>query len=167
MNPVHEKSSEKKIQLLTRTILSIFRLNSALLNGGNQLLREQEVDSTDWQVLGAIALTELPMTAPAIADEMGMTRQGAQKRLNKLKAGDYVFHVPNPRHDRSPIWRLTDKGKALFQRIMELYEMWMKRLLDEFPIVLDDLNAISGLLDKMEHTLANLDIKKDVLQLSE
>lgn len=154
------------IQLMTKMILSIFRLSSTFLSNGNELLKDSEVDSTGWQVMGAIALTNLPMTVPAIADQMGMTRQGAQKRLNKLREEGYVYNKHNPRHDRSPIWLLTDEGEKMFSSIMELYQIWMQRLLEKFnvPELELELENTVKFLDKIEEALLAMNITRDVLE---
>ncbi len=167
MKKAKKKEQGEKIQLLTKTILSIFRLNSEFLNGGNDLLKDRGLTSTDWQVMGAIALTILPMTAPAIADEMGMTRQGTQKRLNKLKEEGYVDHTPNRRHDRSPIWLLTDKGKSQFSNIMELYEVWMNNLLTDFVVSVEELALMVNLLENMETGLRAVDVRPDMIKMTD
>ena len=56
--------------------------------------------SARWQMLGALAFSEVPLTAPQIADRMGVTRQGAQKQLNLLREAHLVQTLPNPGHRR-------------------------------------------------------------------
>lgn len=46
---------------LTRICLAVFRLNGALLDAGDEL-----------------ALSDTPLTAPRIAQAMGLTRQGSR-----------------------------------------------------------------------------------------
>lgn len=155
---LHDGNPDRRVDLLTKMILSIFRLNSNFLQRGNEMLKGFDVDSTSWQVLGALALSRLPMTAPAVADDMGMSRQGAQKRLNKLKDEGYVDHRHNPRHERSPIWFLTPKGGETFLRIMKLYQAWMRIMLEEAEFRQSDLEQAASFLERIEAALQSVPV---------
>ena len=157
----YSDSSQK--QSLTEIILAIFRLKTALLENGNELVRTIVTDSTNWQVLGALALANHAMTAPMVAESMGMTRQGAQKRLNKLAEDGLVKPHSNPRHDRSPIWELTDTGREAYQQIMSRYDVWLQSLLPQFQSASADLATTRQVLTELEKALHHTDIKNDVL----
>jgi hypothetical protein len=53
-----------------------------LLESGDRLVKPLQLTSSRWQILGAIALADSPRSAPQLAAQMGMTRQGAQKQLD-------------------------------------------------------------------------------------
>src|SRR5262245_4782769 len=88
-------------EVLTDLILLIFRVNGQLLTAGDRLVEHLHLTSARWQMLGAIALSASPCTAPQVAAAMGVTRQGAQKQLNLLLKGGLVTAEPNPGHARS------------------------------------------------------------------
>lgn len=73
-----------KTQHITELTLSVFRLNGALVDWGDYFSAPEELTSARWQMLGALTLAGQPLTAPQIANSMGVTRQGAQKQLNLL-----------------------------------------------------------------------------------
>ena len=54
---------------------------------------------------------------PQIAEQMGVSRQGAQKQLNLLAENGLVEKLPNPSHQRSPHYHLTDNGSSLFEKV--------------------------------------------------
>ena len=64
---------------LTAVTLNIFRLNGILYEWGNRFAAPLGLNTSRWQVLGAVLLSETPPTVPQIAEKMGITRQGALK----------------------------------------------------------------------------------------
>ncbi|WP_207626895.1 MarR family winged helix-turn-helix transcriptional regulator [Photorhabdus stackebrandtii] len=110
------------------------------------------ITSAIWQVLCAIALAPHPLSAPQIAAAMSITRQGAQKQLNLgLKAG-MVKTIINPRHERSPLYRLTGLGQHTFDTATSLETEWMESLvkdaeLNELKVTLDTLLSLVARLE--------------------
>ena len=101
---------------ITQLTLTVFRLNGLLLHWGDRLVEPLGLTSARWQMLGAIALAQMPLTAPQIGDAMGVTRQGAQKQLNLLLEQGLVEARLNPAHRRSPLYALTPQGLALYRQ---------------------------------------------------
>src|ERR671919_2118381 len=91
----------------TEVILSIFRANGLLLAAGDLLVADEGLTSARWQVLGAIALAEGPLTVPQIARRMGLTRQSVHATVNRLVADGLLELAPNADHRRSQLVRLT------------------------------------------------------------
>jgi DNA-binding MarR family transcriptional regulator len=146
VQPKHEAA------VLTEVMLAVFRVNGRLLERGDELVYPLDLTSARWQVLGAVALAERPLTVPQIAEAMGITRQGAQKQVNLLEAGRFFARVPNPRHQRSPLYTLTDLGKRRFANAMTLEAAWANSLatglsLKQLKNALKTLNAIYERLD--------------------
>src|SRR5919106_4500821 len=95
----------------TKLILSTFRLNGLLLNAGDVLAGDEGLTSARWQVLGAVALAERPLTVPQIGRRMGLTRQSVHATVKRLVADGFVELVPNDDHARSSLVGLTKLGK--------------------------------------------------------
>ena len=100
----------RKAVLLTEIVLLVFRVNGRLLAAGDRHVRHLQLTSARWQMLGAIALSDAPGTAPRLATRMGVTRQGAQKQLDLLREEGLVQALPNTGHVGSPLYALTRKG---------------------------------------------------------
>lgn len=114
--------------VLTEVMLAVFRVNGRLLEKGDQLVAPINLTSARWQVLGAVALAGHSLSAPQIAEAMGVTRQGVQKQLNILEEAGFFERSPNPRHQRSPLYALTDLGNRTFAKAMALEATWANSL---------------------------------------
>ncbi|NMM36741.1 MAG: winged helix-turn-helix transcriptional regulator [Glaciimonas sp.] len=126
-------------------MLMVFRLNGRLLEKGDQLVEPFNLTSARWQVLGAAALAGKPLSAPQIAEAMGITRQGAQKQLNKLEEDGFFEQSINPRHQRSPLYVLTELGNQTFAKAMALEAVWANGLVIDLSL-LDLKNTLQTLI---------------------
>lgn len=118
--PVAEKATE--------VILSTFRANGLLLAAGDRLAAEHGLTSARWQVLGAIALAQRPLTVPQIARRMGLTRQTVHITINRLVADGLVELAANADHRRSQLVSVTELGRAKYQAIDETQAAWVNQL---------------------------------------
>jgi DNA-binding MarR family transcriptional regulator len=118
--PVGEKATE--------VILSTFRANGLLLAAGDRLAAKHGLTSARWQVLGAIALAQRPLTVPQIARRMGLTRQTVHTTVNRLVTDGLVGLAPNADHRRSQLVSVTELGRARYQAIDETQAAWVNQL---------------------------------------
>lgn len=142
--------------LLTDIMLMVFRINGRLLEAGDRLGEALNLTSARWQVLGAISLSASHVTVPVIAEMMGMTRQGAQKQVNKLEDDGFIEKRANPRHQRSPFYVLTAQGAESYAHITALHTGWANALAG--GLVANELAAALDLLTRFDQRLA-LDAK--------
>lgn len=138
--------------VLTDIMLTIFRVNARLLEKGDELVAPLLLTSARWQVLGAIAIAGQPLTAPQVAAAMGVTRQGAQKQLNRAQEAQLIETYPNPRHERSPLYGLTDTGRRVYDAAMTLQATWAKALvhgaaMTDLKTTLEQLNSLEARLE--------------------
>src|SRR5918995_7470238 len=80
----------------TEVILAIFRANGLLLGTGDLLAGHEGLTSARWQVLGAVALAEGPLTVPQIARRMGLARQSVHATVGRLVESGMVRLRANP-----------------------------------------------------------------------
>lgn len=99
---------------LTPLVLTLFQAHGRVLEWGDRFSAPYGLTSARWQMLGAIALAKQPLTTPQIAQAMGVSRQGAQKQINLLLGDGLLERLPNPAHQRSPHYALTDNGAARY-----------------------------------------------------
>lgn len=118
---------------LTEVMLLIFRLNGQLLRQGDRKVAHLGLTSARWQMLGAVALAPGPRTAPELAAQMGVSRQGAQKQLNLLVEDGLLAVRPNPRHARSPWYELTEVGRQVYAATERVQAEWAQRLVAALP----------------------------------
>ena len=112
----------------TKLVLTMFRANGLLLDAGDLLGADEGLTSARWQVLGAIALAERPLTVPQIARRMGLTRQSVHATVNRLVRDGLLQLSPNMDHRRSPLVCLTASGKAKYEAIDARQAVWINRL---------------------------------------
>lgn len=143
---------KEAIGAITGIMLAAFRLNAQLLAFGDRLVAPLGLTSARWQVLGAIALAGEPQTAPQIAAAMGMSRQAALKQLHLAEAEGFVAAAPNPRHERSPLYELTARGRKAYAAAISLQRAWARGLAAGLPAT--RLRGALDLLTRFEEQLA-------------
>jgi DNA-binding MarR family transcriptional regulator len=114
--------------IFSELVLEVFRLNGRLLAAGDTITRDLGVTSARWQVLGALDIANRPLTVPQIARSMGVTRQGVQRIADLLADQGLVEMVDNPDHQRAKLLRLTSRGRAILDRIMQRQRTWAARI---------------------------------------
>ena len=83
-------------------------------------------------------------TVPDIAGRLEINRQYVQVMCNEVLASGFVEQRENPRHKRSPLLALTDRGRDLIQEILSRELM----LLDEIGAALpaEDVSKALGVV---------------------
>lgn len=102
-------------------IVAVFRLNGRQLDAGDQLVSELGLTSAWWQVLGALALSPVPLPVAHITRNMGLARQSVQRIVDLLAEKKLVRFAANPHHLRAKLVVLTAQGKAAVKQAEELY----------------------------------------------
>jgi DNA-binding MarR family transcriptional regulator len=131
----------------TRVILSTFRANGLLLGAGDLLGADEGLTSARWQVLGAIALADRPLTVPQIARRMGLTRQSVHATVKRLVRDGFLELTPNADHRRSPLVGPTEPGRAKYEAIDARQAAWVNRLVR--GIGRSDLETAGRVLDEL------------------
>lgn len=143
--------SSAEAAVLSDITLAVFRVNGRLLETGDRLVKPLGLTNARWQVLGAIALAGKAISAPQVADAMGITRQGAQKQLQVLSDAGFIERRHNPRHVRSPLYAMTRQGERIFSQVMARQAIWMKRL--SAGLSLRDLTKMLQMLERVYERL--------------
>ena len=99
---------------VTELILETFRLNGRLLAAGDRLVADVGLTSARWQVLGAVAMSPVPLPVAHVARNMGLTRQAVQRVANELEGEGFIRFAPNPNHQRAKLVLLTRKGETAY-----------------------------------------------------
>jgi DNA-binding MarR family transcriptional regulator len=144
---------------LTELLLEIFHLNGALLAQGDRLVGDIGLTSARWQVMGAAALSPVPLSVAAIARNMGLTRQAVQRVANDLEQAGLVRFAPNPHHRRAQLVVLTPSGTAAYRAAIARQAPWANRIaagldLRRIRAARSLLYAVSQQLDGKRHAAA-------------
>ena len=135
----------------TEVILSTFRANGLLLAAGDVISADEGLTSARWQVLGAIALAERPLTVPQIARRMGLTRQSVHVTVRRLVDDGLLELAPNTDHRRSQLVHLTEGGRAAYVAMDARQAAWVNRIAD--GIGRAELRTTVRVLDELCHRL--------------
>lgn len=138
-------------EVATDLLLSVFRANGLLLASGDALSANEGLTAARWQVLGAIALAERPLTVPQIARRMGITRQSVHTTVNRLIEDGVIELAPNADHRRSALVRLTELGARRYRALDERQASWVNRLVEGIPR--SDLDAAARVLAQLSARL--------------
>ena len=98
---------------ITWLIRRIFR---AMALKADNYLKSMGISVADRAVMEFL-YPEQRLSVPQIADQYHVTRQHVQATVNSLKARGLVNMEENPRHARSQLVTLNDKGRELFAQI--------------------------------------------------
>ncbi len=139
---------------LTGLVLEVFRLNGDLLAAGDALVRDLGLTSARWQVLGAVALSPVPLPVAHVARNMGLTRQAVQRVVDDMLEQGLVRLEPNPHHRRAMLVVMTEQGAAAYGRAIERQEQWADEL--AAGLAPDDVEAAGTLLRALQDRLAAL-----------
>jgi DNA-binding MarR family transcriptional regulator len=113
---------------LAELIVETFRLNGALLSSGDSLVRDIDLTSARWQVLGPIAMERRPLSVAQIARRMGLSRQAVQRVANDLKVAGLTTYRTNPDHKRAKLVALTQPGETAFAKAAARQAEWVNAL---------------------------------------
>jgi len=114
----------KQGQLFTEIVLALFKLNGQLVVEGDQLTKGVGLSSARWKVLGALALSQNPMTVSQIANTMGQTRQGVQRLVDTMHKDGVLDYQENPHHKRAKLVTLTSEGKKIYKSLERKQIPW-------------------------------------------
>ena len=168
MTRFHPTTDEQKARLrraLTGLVLEVFRLNGDLLVAGDALVGDLGLTSARWQVLGAVALSPVPLPVAHIARNMGLTRQAVQRTVDEMRADGFVRLEPNPHHQRAMLVTMTEQGEGAYRAASERQGQWAEALAADLSP--ESIEVAGDLLREMQRRLAAPTISKDAIIKSE
>lgn len=139
-------------QVFTDLVLEVFRLNGTLLAAGDRLTQDVGLTSARWQVLGSVALAQMPQPVSHLARTMGLTRQAVQRIANELRTAGLVTFAPNPHHQRAQLVVMTPKGQAVYDAALRKQIPWANAVTQGYPgrSVLAALQTLRALRERLE-----------------
>ena len=150
--PHRDEQNGRSRRAFTGLVLDVFRLNGDLLAAGDALVLDLGLTSARWQVLGAVALSPVPLPVAHIARNMGLTRQAVQRVVDEMRAEGFLSLGPNPHHRRASLVTMTARGTAAYRAAGERQERWAEALVADLPP--EAIEAAGALLREMQRRLA-------------
>ena len=150
--PLIVEQKDRLRRALTGLVIEVFRLNGDLLSAGDALVGDLGLTSARWQVLGAIALSPVPLPVAHIARNMGLTRQAVQRSVDEMREDGIVQLVPNPHHQRAMLVTMTERGEEAYRAATERQGRWAEALATDLSP--EGIEAAAALLREMQRRLA-------------
>lgn len=138
-------------EVFTQLVLEIFRVSGMLNNEGDRLTGEFGLTSSRWKILGAVQMSENPLTVPDIARVMGQSRQAVQRLVDVMVKDGLLILMDNPAHKRAKYVVLTSEAERILVLVGGKQAAWA----NECSLALDekDLQTALGVLKKISNTL--------------
>ncbi|MBQ4846004.1 MarR family winged helix-turn-helix transcriptional regulator [Pseudoalteromonas sp. MMG005] len=114
--------NESPEDAFTQIVLEIFKVSGMLNTEGDIMAGEFGLSSARWKVLGATAQAEHTLTVSEIARIIGQSRQATQRLVDAMKKDLLLTVADNPKHKRSKLVILTNKGEKIYR------QLWNKQL---------------------------------------
>lgn len=156
MGTVPRKAS-KDIDRLRRAwsglVVEVFRLNGDLIEGGDALVQDLGLTSARWQVLGAVALSPVPLPVAHIARNMGLARQSVQRVVDDMRDDGLVRTEPNPHHRRAPLVAMTERGATAYEQAMARKDLWADVLTEGMSA--ESIEAAGTLLHRLQQRIGD------------
>lgn len=148
-------------ETISNLIVAVFRLNGRLIEAGNALVTDIGLTSARWQVLGALAMSPVPLPVAHIARNMGLARQSVQRIADLLVEKELVRFETNPHHQRAKLVVLTDQGLAVYNAATRRQQPWALEMME--GVAPDSIRSALTVLLHMDRHLARADTAGDEL----
>ena len=115
-------------QLFVSMFQEMFTLLSKLHRISEDLLMssQSEITHSCWTILSIIHCEPEPLTVPQIAQLRSTSRQAVQRQICLLLENECIEAIDNPHNKRSPLYQVTEKGKAYYDELrVKVYGQWL------------------------------------------
>jgi DNA-binding MarR family transcriptional regulator len=121
---------------------------SLLQHQVDQHLRaEGGLSYVQFQLLARLADADGHLTMTQLADGVVYSRSGLTYQAALLEKAGLITRGPSPDDERATLVTITDKGRALFGRILPGHVQVVRRLFD--PLTADDLHHLGDIMTRV------------------
>jgi DNA-binding MarR family transcriptional regulator len=117
-------SHDKSLLFLIREIRTCFNQMKTL---AENLHHNLGINASERAVLETL-MQSSPQTVPEIAKGKGVSRQHIQNIMNGLVDSGLSIEVDNPKHRKSSLFLITEKGRTMFSAMQNREEAPIKRI---------------------------------------
>ncbi|WP_251743668.1 MarR family transcriptional regulator [Frankia sp. AiPs1] len=117
---------------LALLIADVYETAGALRRWGQRVASAEGRTQAQWQLLGV--LSGPPLTVPAAARRLGLSRQAVQRTANELVDDGLAHVIANPDHRTAGLLQLTDHGHDALSRMAARAAEDHRELLVDIPL---------------------------------
>jgi DNA-binding MarR family transcriptional regulator len=122
------KKDRAKVASYRLLMANVYELAAVSRRESEIVARQQNVTVTQWHTMSVLSDGNAA-SVPQIAARLGVTRQAVQRVADQLLHSGHVERVTNPKHDTSPLLRLTSAGDEVLSELWELSDAPRARML--------------------------------------
>lgn len=145
MNPT------KSGDLFTQLTLAIFKVSGMLTSEGDKLTKEFGITSSRWKILGAVVMSQTPLTVPQIGRAMGQSRQAVQRLVDVMTKDGLLNLVDNPHHKRAKYIAVTPKAEEIYQQLYQKQIPWADQCAVDLTV--EELETTLAVIQKISQNL--------------
>jgi DNA-binding MarR family transcriptional regulator len=113
-----------------------------------QLRAEGGISYVQFQLLARLAQLDGPLTMTELADGVVYSRSGLTYQAGLLEKAGLITRGPSPQDERATLVTITEKGLALFNRVLPGHIQVIRRLLLD-PLSGDDLHHLGDIMTRV------------------
>lgn len=112
------------------------------------LRAEGDLSSVQFQVLASLAGADGQLTMTQLADGVVYSRSGLTYQAGQLDKAGLITRGPSPDDERATLVTITEKGRALFDRVLPGHVRVVHRLLFE-PLSGGDVDLLGDIMTRV------------------
>ncbi|WP_338898009.1 MarR family transcriptional regulator [Streptomyces sp. TG1A-60] len=109
-------------------------------------------------VLELLRMRGRPMTVPRMGRTLALSRQFVRRMVNEAAGRDLVEAIPNPAHQRSSLFRLTDTGRVTIETLLARESVLPERASGDLTEA--DVDACVRELTRMLELFEDVDVNR-------
>ena len=117
-----------------------------------QLRTAGDISYVQFQLLARLADAHGQLTMTQLADGVVYSRSGLTYQAGLLEKADLIARAPSPEDERATLVTITDKGLALFRRVLPGHVQVVRRLLFD-PLSGDDLHHLGDIVTRIRDNM--------------
>ncbi len=141
----------KSGELFTQLTLEVFKLSGMLTSEGDKLTKEFGITSSRWKILGAVGMSQTPLTVPQIGRAMGQSRQAVQRLVDVMSKDSLLNLVDNPNHKRAKYIEVTPKAEEIYHQLHQKQIPWADQCSVELTV--EELKTTLAVIQKISQNL--------------
>jgi DNA-binding MarR family transcriptional regulator len=115
---------------------------------GQHLRTEGDLSYVQFQLLARLASADGQLTMTQLADGVVYSRSGLTYQAGLLEQAGLITREPSPDDERATLVTITERGLALFRRILPGHVQVVRRLLFD-PLTDDDLDHLGDIMARV------------------
>lgn len=132
-------------------IADVYELAGLSRRTSEEMARSVGQTAARWHVLSVVS--DGPRTVPAAARRLGLAPQSVQRVVGDLVDAGLLAAVDNPDHARSPLMRLTERGRAVVDELFARSQDDRADVVARAGVTADELLAAREVVRKLAGAL--------------